>query len=196
MDAVAGLEPEMKAEAIHSRHSSLVRILVTVKPGDEPKCVGMIGVHVLDDSRRGVRQWIRPAVSIIFRRDPSHYAETADEIHSRNFEAVVREIGVILPEFRILIVRQVEIAYLFRGRLVRFSQQGEPGGAERIARNVRLRNEQAGAPILPQVLGVHRHAADKENGAALFVRRKRHHRTEGEPGKSLGMCRKAADSAE
>src|SRR6266481_6077409 len=47
-----------------------------------------------------------------------------------------------------------------------------------------------------QVLGVHRHGADKKYGTAKIVRRIGHHRTERESGKLSRMRRQAADTAE
>ena len=41
------------------------------------------------------------------------------------------------------------------------TQERQAGGTQGIAGNIRLRNEQAGARILLEVLGVHRHAADE-----------------------------------
>ena len=77
--------------------------------------------------------------------------------------------------------------------------QRRPGalsGTQGIARTARLSNEQAGARILLEVLGVHRHAADEKRWTAEFIGRIGHRGAERESGKPARMRREAADAAE
>src|SRR5205814_4740490 len=62
--------------------------------------------------------------------------------------------------------------------------------------SIRLGNEQAGARILLEVLGVHRHAADEKRWPAKLIGRIRHHGAERESGKLTRMRRQATDAAE
>ena len=49
MNPVAGLEPEVEAQAIDGRHSGFVGGLASKPAGDQTECIGMISIHVLDD---------------------------------------------------------------------------------------------------------------------------------------------------
>ena len=136
------------------------------------------------------------ALPIVLGGDPPHDAEAADEVYARDLQPVVRKVGEVLPELRIFVPREVKLANLRGRRLDRGSNEGHAGGAERIARNVRLRNEKAGPRILAQILGVHRHAADEKHGAAAFVSRVRHHRAKRESRELARMRGQAADATE
>ena len=80
----------------------------------------MIGIHVLDDFRGGVQQGIGAGAFIVLGGNPPHNAETADEVHSRDFQPVIREVGEVLPELCVLVAREVKPANLRGGDL------GEP----------------------------------------------------------------------
>jgi hypothetical protein len=53
---VAGLKPEMEAQAINGRHSGFVGGLASKPAGDQTEFIGVIRIHVLDDSWRGLSQ--------------------------------------------------------------------------------------------------------------------------------------------
>ncbi len=83
--------------------------------------------------------------------------------------------------------RQIQVSNLRRGRLRDRAQERQARGAQRITGNIRLGNEQAGAPIPLDVLSVHRHAADEKGWTAELIGRIGHHRTERESGKLARM---------
>ena len=92
--------------------------------------------------------------------------------------------------------REIQVSNLRRGCFRNGAQERQAGGAQGIAGNVRLGNQQAGARILLQVLGVHRHAADEKGWTAKLIGRIGHHGAEGESGKLTRMRRQATDPAE
>jgi hypothetical protein len=88
---------------------------------------------------------------------------------------------------------KIQIANLrcchFRGS----AQEGDAGGPQRVAGRIRLSNQQAGAWVVVQVLGVHGHAADEKDRAAEIVSRIGHHGAERESRKLARMSGQAAD---
>jgi hypothetical protein len=56
VNPVAGLKPEMEAQTIDGRHSGFVGSLASKPAGDQTEGIGVIRIHVLDDSWRGLSQ--------------------------------------------------------------------------------------------------------------------------------------------
>ena len=52
---VTRLQPEVESEAIHGRYRRFVGILAHIVPGDQAESLFVVGIHVLDDSRCGLR---------------------------------------------------------------------------------------------------------------------------------------------
>jgi hypothetical protein len=61
----------VEAEAIHGGHRGLVGDLARTVPGDQPERCGVIGIHVLDDSRGGVHQGIGAGARVVLGGDPA-----------------------------------------------------------------------------------------------------------------------------
>jgi hypothetical protein len=59
--------------------------------------VGVVGVHVLDDSGGAVEQRIGLGREVVVSRHPSHHAEAADEVDVGDVEAEEREVGEVDP---------------------------------------------------------------------------------------------------
>ncbi len=104
----------------------------------------------------------------------------ANEVHSLDAQPIVGKVGVVLPELRILVPRQVQFPNLRSRHFGRRSKHGHAGGTQGITASFWLCNEQAGSRILAQVLGVHGHSADEKHGATVLVSRVGHQRAEGE----------------
>src|ERR1700733_10695933 len=98
VNSFPGLEPQMEAEPIDRGQAGRIGRFSRKPAGDEKKRIGMILIHVPDDSRRGVGQRIGRRASIIPGCDPSHHAEASDEIRGGNLQPVIRKVGVLLPE--------------------------------------------------------------------------------------------------
>src|SRR5665213_2758473 len=56
VNPVARLKPEIEAQAIDGRHSGFVGGLASKPAGDQTECIGVISIHVLDDSWSGLSQ--------------------------------------------------------------------------------------------------------------------------------------------
>src|SRR5712691_6998374 len=73
----------MEAQPVDGGHGGLVGGLACKLPGDQTERIGVIGIHVLDDSRRGLGQRVGQGASVVLGGDPSHHPETPDEINAR-----------------------------------------------------------------------------------------------------------------
>src|SRR5690349_11828683 len=65
IDPFLRLQPQVEPKAIHGGQRRLVGVLARIVPGDQPEGRGVIGIHILDDSRGGIHQRIGPGVSIV-----------------------------------------------------------------------------------------------------------------------------------
>ena len=54
VNPVAGLKPKMEAQAIDSRHGGFIGGFASKPAGNQTECVGVISIHVLDDSWRSL----------------------------------------------------------------------------------------------------------------------------------------------
>jgi hypothetical protein len=59
VNPVAGLEAQMKAQAVDRGHGGLFGRLTFKATGDQTERIGMIGIHVLDDGWRGFGKRVR-----------------------------------------------------------------------------------------------------------------------------------------
>ena len=193
MHSVAGFQPKMESQAVDSGHARLGGGFACKPAGDQQQRIRVIRIHVAHDFLRNFRKGIRPGIGIIVGGDPSHDAEAADEVDVRHLEPVIGEVGVLLPIPGVLMPRKIQLANFCRRYRRRRAQESDAGGSQRVARIIRLRDQKAGACVLMQVLRVHGHAADEEDGPAEVVCRVGHHGTEGKARDLPGMRGQAAD---
>jgi len=126
----------VEPESVRGGHDRLVGRRSGEVRGDHAKCFRVVCVHVADDPRSGFSQGIGLRISVVLCRNPPHHTEAADEMDTSHLQAVVGEIGVILPELRVLVERQIQLPDLIRRHLRSRSQERERGCPERIARNI------------------------------------------------------------
>jgi hypothetical protein len=69
------LSLDLEVQAIDGRYSDWVGGLPGKSAGDQTQCFGMIRIHVLDDSGRGLRQSIGYSGSVFPGGNPFHHAE-------------------------------------------------------------------------------------------------------------------------
>jgi hypothetical protein len=65
VNPVARPQPEMEPQAIDGSHGSLVGGLACKLAGDQKERIGVIGIHVLDDSRRDLGERIRKSAPVV-----------------------------------------------------------------------------------------------------------------------------------
>jgi hypothetical protein len=65
VNSIAGLQPEVEAQAIDGSHGSLIGGLACKPAGDQKERIGVICIHVLDDSRRNFGERIGKSASIV-----------------------------------------------------------------------------------------------------------------------------------
>src|SRR6185369_7042837 len=94
VNSVASLHAEMEAQAIDGGHGSLVGSFACKPAGNQHERIGVISIHVLDDSRRNLGERIWRSGSVVPGRDPSHHAKASDEVNVRDLEPVIRKVGV------------------------------------------------------------------------------------------------------
>ena len=75
MNPVARPQPEMEPQAIDPGHGSLVGGLACKLAGDQKERIGVIRIHVPDDSGSGLGERIRKSASVVLGCDPSHHAK-------------------------------------------------------------------------------------------------------------------------
>jgi hypothetical protein len=112
------------------------------------------------------------AAAIFGGRDPTHHPEAANVIDVHHVHAVKRKVLEIHPILAVGITFEIEITSV---RHLRFrypphiSYQSDSGCSEWITTSVCLSNQQASARVRLQVLRMHRHRADEEDGTTVFV---------------------------
>ena len=141
----------------------------------------MISVHVLENARGCVGERIGARALVVGSFHPAHHTESANIIKIDHLHAIEREVLEIDPILAVLIAGQIKLAgrgHVRLGDPLNVTNQRDSGGSEWIGIGFQLRNEQAGAWVGLQILGVHGHAADEKNGAALVVEPIGHEGTE------------------
>src|ERR1039458_4026401 len=137
----------------------------------------MVSVHVREDVRCGLGQWVRGGLFVVPGLDPAHHAEAADVIQIDGLKPEETEIGEVYPVAAILVASKVclsngsEIGFWHR---LGVSNQGRSGSPKWVAISARLRNEEAASRVSLQILGVHGHVADEEDGPTCGIEGERH----------------------
>src|SRR5580698_7549933 len=194
MDAVAGFQTHMKTQPVHGGHECFVRLLLALVKRYAQQRIGMVLIHVIEDSGRGAGQWNGRRAGVVLSAYPPHHAEATDEINAIHIKPVISEVGIVLPVSRALVIGEIEVTHFGRFHHMRVADQGEAGSSQRISCDVGLGDQQTGMRVLIQILGVHGHAADEENGPPESVHRKRHHRSKWETRKLARMGGEATDA--
>src|SRR5580698_6362741 len=194
MDAVAGFQTHMKTQPVYGGHECFVRLFLARVARDAQQCIGMVLIHVLEDSGRGAGQRIWRRAGVVRSAYPPHHSEATDEINAIHVKPVISEVGIVLPVSRVLVVGEIEVTHFGRIHHMRVADQCQASGSQRISCDVGLGDQQTGMRVLIQILRVHGHAADEENGPSASVHSERHHRSEGETRKLARMGGEATDA--
>ncbi len=184
-EAFVGFEAEVEAETVDGGHGGFGGFDLGVGAGEEDHGVLMVGVHVIEDSSGEVGEGIGMGVGVVGGLDPAHDAEAADEVEIEDVHAEEGEVGEVDPVFAAFVAGEVEIAdegLVGIGDLGDVADEGDAGGSEGVAVGGGLGDEEAGAWVGLEVLGVHGHVADEEDGAAGGVEGVGHEGAEGEAG--------------
>ena len=109
--------------------------------------------------------------------DPTHYAKAPDVVEIDGLEPEEAEIGKVDPVAAILVASQVSLPsasyFVLRDRFG-VANHGCSGGSKRITVGPCLADEEAASGVGLQVLGVHGHIADKEDGLPERIECERH----------------------
>lgn len=189
LHAFGGFEAEVEAEAIDGGHGGLGGFELGVGAGEEDHGVGVVGVHVAEDACRGGGEGIGRGGGVVGCGDPAHDAESADVVEVEDVHAEEGEVGEVDPVAGVFVAGEIEFAdggFVCFGDLEDVADEGGAGGAEGVSVGCGLGDEEAGARVGFDVLGVHGHVADEEEGAARRVECVGHERAEGEAGLFFG----------
>jgi len=131
-------------------------------------------------TRRGQR--VRGSVFVVLGLDPSHYAKAPDVVEIDGLEPEETEVGEVYPVAAVFMASKV--LFSNRSRIMlwhRFgmAKQGSPCGTKRIAVGTCLSDEETASRIGLQILSVHGHIANEEDGTTCKIKRERHQRAEG-----------------
>jgi hypothetical protein len=97
----------MKPQAVHRRHRRLLALHRSKFPRQQHQRIRVIGVHVLDDTVRRVRQRIGLPAIVILRGHPAHHAESAHVVNVHHLQAIKCKILEVHPVFAVRIALQV-----------------------------------------------------------------------------------------
>ncbi len=176
------LQSERKAQAIDRSHRCLGRFDPCMRPGQQDHRIDMVSVHVREDARRGLGQRVRGSMFVVLGLDPSHHAKASDVVEIDGLEPEEAEVGEVDPVAAILVASEVSLpnaSYIVLRHRFGIADQGCPGGPKRITVGPCLPDEEAASGVGLQVLGVHGHIADEEDGPPGRIEREGHQRTEG-----------------
>jgi len=137
----------------------------------------MISVHVCGDARRGLGQRVRGRVFVVPGLDPTHYAKAPDVVEIDGLEPEEAEIGKVDLVAAILVASQVSlpsVSYIVLRHRFGIADQGCPGSPKPIIIGRCLADEEAASGVGLQVLGVHGHIADEEDGLPERIECERH----------------------
>src|SRR6202046_183616 len=149
-------------------------------PRKQDHRIDMISVHVGEDTGRGVGQRVRCCMLVVGCIDPAHHAKATYIIEIDRLEAEEAEVGKVDPIATVLVAGEVFLAncnnFLLRYRRG-VAYEGRPCGAQWVVISTFLPDEEAAPRIFLQVLCVHGHIADEEDGATCRIEREGHQRT-------------------
>jgi hypothetical protein len=188
-DTCRGLDADVEAETVYGRHDGGFGVEVGVDAGEEDEGVGVVGVHVREDAVGGVGEGVGLGEGVIGGGDPTHDAEATDVVDVNGVETEEGEVVEVDPVVAVGVGLEVDLAGfgLFGfGELEDVAEEGDAGGSEDVAVGCGLGDEEAGAGIGLEVLGVHGHGADEEEWASGGVEGVGHEGAEGEAGLFAG----------
>src|SRR5271166_1483368 len=197
--AILGFHANVEAEAIDRGHLSLQRLNAGKPFCEQDERILMVCIHVLDDIVLMLRQRIGLSLGVIRGGYPPHHSEAAHVINIQYVHSVKEEILKIDPVLATWVTRQIG-----RTRGSQFwlwdsahrSYQRDSGRTKWVAAGIRLCHKQAGPRVRLQVLGMHGHRADQEDGAPLSVQSVRHQGSKGEARLFPRQGRETGDAAQ
>src|SRR5260370_28635077 len=114
---------------------------------------------------------------VVLSLDPTHHAEAPDVAEIDGLEPKEAEIGKVDPVAAILVASEVSLpsaSYIVPRHRFGIANHGCSGGSKRIPIGPCLADEKAASGVGLQILGVHGHIADEEDGSPGRIERKRH----------------------
>ena len=131
--------------------------------------------------------------------DPSHHAKASNVVKIDGLEPEEAEVREVHPGTAILVTNQVSLpnaSYIVGRHRFGIANHGCSGGSKRITVGPCLANEEAASGVGLQVLGVHGHIADEEDGPPGRIESEGHQRTEWKARMLAGNCRQGRNRGE
>ena len=125
------------------------------------------------------------ACLVVPRINPAHHTEAPDVVEIDGLKTEEAEVGEVHPIAAVLVAGEIDLSN--RSEVVFWhglgvSDQGRSGSPKGITIGTRLCDEEAASRVSLQILGVHCHIADQEDGPACRIEGEGHQGTEGKPG--------------
>src|ERR1700722_11248936 len=155
-----------------------------MRPSQQNHRINMVSVHMGEDAGREFGQRVRSSKLVVFCRDPSHHAKATDIVKIDRLKAKEAEVGEVDPVAAVIMTCKILFSngnyIVFYDRLG-MADQCRSGSPKRIAIGSCLPYEETASRIGLQILSMHGHIANEENGTACRIEREGHQGAKGEP---------------
>lgn len=181
-------EAEGEAEAVDGGDVGVgggLGICIAEGLGEQEQGVLVVGVEVREDVWRGGRERVGLGERVFGSLNPAHDAETADVVELDGLDAEEVEVGELDPVTAAGVAGEVQFAGLGQigwGNLLGEADEGGTGSTEGVPVCGGFADEEAGVGVGAEVVGVHGHVANEQQGGAGWVEGVGHERAEGKTG--------------